>query len=138
MAESNTHIRLVERLVSHIANAHAEVAIFHDLPSCVGAEKPPRIGGYVPDVYATDAPTTVVVIGEAKTEGDLVTDHSRRQLVAFLLHLQAHPHRGVLIVAVPWSARATAHNLLVSLRAENACGRVTVEVLDVVEAPCSK
>jgi hypothetical protein len=46
-------------------------------------------------------PATRTILGEAKTQKDLETDHSRHQLTAFLYHLSCQS-RGVLIVAVPW------------------------------------
>lgn len=137
MAESVTHLRLVEILVAHITTTYGGLVVFHDLPALLGAEKPPRIGGYVPDVYATDAPTTITIVGEAKTEGDLVTDHSRGQLIAFLQYLGARD-RGVLVLAVPWQVRATAKNLLASLQREHRCNHVVTIVLDRVEVSCSR
>jgi hypothetical protein len=137
MAESVIHLRLVATLVAHITTTYSGLVVFHDLPAMLGAEKPPRIGGYVPDVYATDAPTTITVVGEAKTEADLTTDHSRGQLIAFLQYLGAR-ERGVLVLAVPWGVRATAKNLLVGLQREYRCDHVVTAVLDLVEAPCSR
>ena len=139
MAESVTHLRLVESLIAHISATYRGFAVFHDLPSLVGAEKPPRIAGFVPDVYAVDAPTTVTVVGEAKTDGDLLTEHSREQLAAFLRYL-ALRRAGILVLAVSWKARATAKNLLISLQSELACTHVGIVVLDGVrsEEPCSK
>ena len=55
MAESLIHLRLVKSIVRYVEYTYRpsyELAIFHDLPGPIGAEKPPRIGGYVPDVYA--------------------------------------------------------------------------------------
>jgi type IV pilus biogenesis protein CpaD/CtpE len=139
MAESITHLRLVESLVAHISAQYAGVALFHDLPSLLGAEKPPCLGGYRPDVYAKDVPTTITVVGEAKTENDLVTEHSREQLTAFLRHL-ASCQRGVLVLAVPWPARATAQNLVSRLQRQIGCMQVATLVLDGIrpEAQCSK
>jgi len=137
MAESVNHLRLVEHLVAHITATYEGLVVFHDLPAALGAEKPPRIGGYVPDVFATDAPTTITIVGEAKTESDLETDHSREQLVAFLQYLGAR-QRGVLVLAVPWQVRATAKNLLASLQRQHRCNHVATIVIERVEVPCSK
>jgi len=139
MAESVTHLHLVESLVTHISATYRGFAVFHDLPSPVGAEKPPRIAGFVPDVYAVDAPTTLTVVGEAKTDGDLLTGHSRDQLAAFL-HYLAMRHKGVLVLAVSWQASATAKNLLMSLQRELSCMHVRIVVLDGIRVgeSCSK
>jgi hypothetical protein len=111
--ESRDHLELVQTIVSYVTSAWktcAAMAILTDLPARPAASRPPRIAGYVPDVYAADVPTTQVIIGEAKTLDDLETEHARRQLWAFLEFLEQQKC-GTLIVAVPWQARATAHNM---------------------------
>lgn len=132
MAESLHHIRLVEQILAHIEREYRPyhgLAVFHDLPKLLGAEKPPRIEGFVPDVYALDAPVSVTILGEAKTEDDLETDHSRRQIRAFLSFL-AQQEAGVLILAVPWQAGTTARNLVANMRQSLGSCAVTVVVLD--------
>ena len=61
----------------------ADIAVREDAVCPVRGERPPRIEGYVPDVFVTDVPTTTTLIGEAKTQQDIETDHSRRQIFAF-------------------------------------------------------
>jgi len=65
-------------------------------------------------VYAIDAPLTQTIVGEAKTQGDLETEHTHKQLTAFVsfLHLQGN---GVLILAVPWQAKARGLAILTSI-----------------------
>ncbi len=90
MAESNKHTALVHIIIDHIQRSFADklaLAILNDLSTARHAEKPSRIGGFVPDVYAFDAPLTTVIIGEAKTADDLETEHSQKQLIAFLSFL---------------------------------------------------
>ena len=69
------------------------------------------IEGYVPDVFATDVPTSVTLVGEAKTWQDLEQDHSRRQISAFLSYLSNTP-QGIFVLSVPPVAGATARRLL--------------------------
>lgn len=114
MPESLQHSRLVTETIAFIRTEFGDryaVTILDDLQSAIGAEKPPRIDGFVPDVYAQDAPVTFAVIGEAKTAADLETDHTKRQLIAYLRHLELQP-LGVLVLSVPWQARATASRLV--------------------------
>ncbi len=132
MPESLLHLRLVHLVVEHIERIYSPsypMALLHDLPGHLGDDKPPRIGGFVPDVYALDVPTSLVIVGEAKTNNDLETDHTRRQLSAFLKHLSRQA-RGVLIVGVPWQTAATARNLLSRLVQELGAEAVEVAVID--------
>jgi len=132
VAESLDHLRLVELVIEHIHRVYRPthaVVVFHDLPGQLGGEKPPRIGGFVPDIYAVDAPPSIVIVGEAKTEGDLETDHSRRQIVAFLEHV-SQQRCGVFILAVPWQAFASAKNLVARLGRELGLHQVTAIVID--------
>lgn len=101
----------------------------HDLPGRVGCDKPPKIGSYRPDVYAIDAPVTRTVVGEAKTQFDLETDHSTGQFTAFLRYLRLQPNP-TLIVAVPWQAKATARTRLQSIRSQTDAQVVEIVVVD--------
>jgi hypothetical protein len=130
MAESRLHLALVGAILAHVReDYHAyQLAIIHDLPDVLGAEKPPRIGGFVPDIYAVDAPSTITILGEAKTAADLETDHSRKQLAAFLSFL-ALQHHGVLVLGVPWQAQAAARNLIARLKRQFNCASVPAIVI---------
>ena len=110
MPESEMHARLVKAIIAHLArrlDVIDEIRVRDDSIQPIRGERPPRIGNFVPDVYATDVPTTKIVIGEAKTTKDLETEHSRQQIAAFLDHL-THTSNGLFILAVPtpWKARA--------------------------------
>ena len=132
MAESSKHSALVQIIISYIGREHAQIAalgIVNDLSSPLHAEKPSRIDGFVPDVYAFDAPLTTVINGEAKTQEDLETDHSRKQITAFLSFL-CHQHSGIFILAVPWQAKRRAHAIIEALRAETGATSVNTVTLD--------
>ena len=122
MPESRDHLELVQTIVTYVTTtwtACKALALLTDLPTLPAATRPPRIASFIPDVYAADVPTTEVIIGEAKTLGDLETEHAREQLKAFLGFLE-HQKRGTLIVAVPWQARATAYNVTKRMGATKA------------------
>lgn len=132
MAESTKHTALVQIIISYIGREHAHITalgIINDLSSPLHAEKPNRIEGFVPDVYAFDAPLTVVIIGEAKTQDDLETDHSRKQITAYLSFL-GHQQSGIFILAVPWQAKRRAQALVETLRAETGATSVKTVMLD--------
>lgn len=132
LAESLTHTTLVQLIVNYIRREHERITalgIIDDLPDLLHAEKPSRVGGFVPDIYAFDAPLTTVIIGEAKTAADLETDHSKRQLSAFLTHL-SHQENGVFILAVPWQAKRRAQAIIEILRTETGATSVQTVTLD--------
>lgn len=83
----------------------------------------------MPDVYATDVPTTRTLIGEAKTRQDLETNHSRQQIEAFLGYLAFTP-KGVFILSVPLAAAATARRQVAELARRVPPSETQVIVLD--------
>ena len=117
MPESERHARLVKAIIAHL-DVHLgmidEIMVRDDSIQPVRGERPPRVAGYVPDVYATDVPTTKTVIGEAKTAKDLETERSRRQIAEFLRYLAYMP-TGLFILAVPTSHKARARWLIKEL-----------------------
>lgn len=129
LAESSKHTALVQVIIRYIGREHAQLGIVNDLSSPLHAEKPNRIDGFVPDVYAFDAPLTTVIIGEAKTQDDLETEHSRKQITAFLSFLCLQK-TGILILAVPWHLRRRATAIIETLRAETGATSVKPVTLD--------
>ncbi len=132
LAESSKHTTLVQTIISYIGREHSQIAalgIVNDLSSPLHAEKPNRIDGFVPDVYAFDAPLTTVIIGEAKTQDDLETEHSRKQITAYLSFL-GHQQTGIFILAVPWQAKRRARAMVEALRAETGATSVKTVTLD--------
>jgi len=83
----------------------------------------------MPDVYATDVPTTMTLIGEAKTAADLDTRHSRAQIAAFLQYL-AHTPGGLFILAVPVSVKPRARWVLRELCRPLGALTLQAEVID--------
>jgi hypothetical protein len=132
LAESSKHSALVQAIISYIGREHAHVeglGIVNDLSGPLHAEKPNRIEGFVPDVYAFDAPLTTVIIGEAKTSDDLETEHSKRQMTAFLTFL-GRQESGIFILAVPWQLKRRADTVVSAIRAASDAARVTTITLD--------
>lgn len=131
MGETEIHLELVRRLVDYAEwrlRGYAAVAVFADLPSTPRRDKPQRVGGFVPDVYASDVPTTFSLIGEAKTIQDLETPHTALQLAAFFRHVALCG--GALVVAIPWAAIATARRVVQDVAAAEGCGAVEYTIID--------
>ena len=106
--------------------------VLHDLPGPIGCDKPPKIGNFRPDIYAANAPTTMVIIGEAKTASDLETTHSRKQFFSYLRYLALYPG-STLLVGVPWPMRIRAAHLLLELQLEAGSLETKLVVVDDVQ-----
>ena len=75
-----------EAIVAHAEHRLGKVTdilVREDALRPLRGERPPKLAGFMPDVYATDVPTTKTLVGEAKTAADLETKHSRAQISAF-------------------------------------------------------
>ena len=132
MPESATHAGLVQAVILYAECEFgdlADIAIREDAVRPVRGERPPKIEGYVPDVFVTDVPTTTTLIGEAKTQQDIETDHSRRQIFAFLSYLSKTP-RGIFVLSVPMAAGGTARRLLAEINEPFAGAATRAIVLD--------
>ena len=132
MPESATHAALVQEVILYAEREFgnlADIAVREDAVRPLRGERPPRIEGYVPDVFVTDVPTTTTLIGEAKTQQDIETDHSRQQISAFLSYLSKTP-RGIFVLSVPIAASATARRLLAEINEPFADAATRTIVLD--------
>lgn len=131
MGETQLHLDLVRRLVEYAEwrlRGYVAVAVFADLPSTPRRDKPQRVGGFVPDVYASDVPTTFSLVGEAKTIEDLETRHTILQLGAFFRHVTVCG--GALAVAVPWTAITTARRVVHEVAVAEGCATVEYTIID--------
>lgn len=132
MPESAAHAYLVQAIILYAEREFgdlADVAVQEDAVRPVRGERPPRIEGYVPDVFATDVPTTTTLIGEAKTQHDIETDHSHRQIFAFLSYLSKTP-KGIFVLSVPLVAGATARRFLSEINRPFSTAATRTVVLD--------
>jgi hypothetical protein len=117
--ESSRHAALVEHLISVVSAKHnvdGRLLILADHHR-YGNDRPPQIGGFTPDLFASEVPETYHILGEAKTKEDLETDRSARQMAAFLEHLSLRPS-SCLYLAVPWFCVPRAQAILRSARYE--------------------
>jgi hypothetical protein len=130
--ESSQHLKLVNLILQYFEARWTSTdgfVVLSDYSNRVGDDdKPPRIGGYSPDVFGVDVPLTMMAIGEAKTADDLTRPHSREQLAAYLDHLRYQP-KGVLVLAVPCFFAASARTVVET--AKRSIG-LTAEEIEVV------
>jgi hypothetical protein len=132
LSESSKHAELIQVIIRYIKREHGHLTalgILDDTARPLHAEKPSRIAGYVPDVFAFDAPMTVVIVGEAKTANDLESEHSLNQIRAYMSYL-GQQHSGIFILAVPWQATRRAHTIVESLRSRTGAQSISAIILD--------
>ena len=138
MSETLAHTRLVGAIVAWIRLKHAStpgLCLFCDCPTILQTEKPSPIEGYFPDVYAVTAPSTLTILGEAKTVPDLESERSYRQFLAFFRFLEARP-QPLLVLATPWQAVATARCVLSQAKRETQSTTVAFRFLTDQDVPC--
>ena len=131
MPESEEHSNLVSILQDYIAAKFLggdNRRVLTDTKGLKARPQPPSIEGYVPDVYAIRSDRPAVVIGEAKTPGDLENSHTEAQLTAFLKRC-AQQERSVFILAVHWPVERLAKSFLSQLQAREGLSHVDVVVL---------
>ena len=137
MSESKEHLTLVDAIVRYIAREHGHISCLVILDDKLGrgqGAKPPRVGGFTPDVYAADAPTTTTIVGEAKTSGDLDNEHTRNQVGAFMEHLRYRTNSS-FVLAVPWTAVAVARSLAIEVQRKVGAGNVDIVIIDTRAKP---
>jgi len=113
--ESRAHTILVKSLIDGVDARHKHVrgfTMFADHHS-FGNDRPPMIGGFTPDLFASDVPESFRIIGEAKTSSDLDAERTNCQIRAFLEHLSLR-RNGIFYLAVPLFAGPRARYLLKS------------------------
>ena len=132
MSESAAHANLVQNIILYAEREFgslAEYVVREDAVHPLRGERPPRVEGYVPDVYVTDVPTTMTLIGEAKTLHDIETEHSRRQIFAFLKYL-SNTHNGIFVLSVPLFSGAMARRFLSDIKQPIQANSTAIVVLD--------
>lgn len=134
MAESELHITLVRHLFSWVRDSLFDGDtgnIYVDLPEVARYAKPTNLcSGVRPDLSARSHRNDLLVLGEAKTAADLETRHSILQYNSYIEECERHPGPAMIVLAVPWHARRTAINLLVSLLGKKAASKTQIHVLD--------
>jgi len=123
---------LVEAIVAHAEHRLGKITdimVREDSVRPLRGERPPKVAGFIPDVYASNVPTTMMLIGEAKTAADLETKHSRAQIAAFLKYLALTPG-GLFVLAVPVAVKPRARWLLRELVQSFGPDAPQTEVID--------
>ena len=131
MPETEEHSNLVAILHSYISNRFCEgrwERVYTDSVSSESSARPPPIEGYVPDAYFMLNDRGRVVIGEAKSIGDLENSHTDSQVTAFLRRC-GMAEGSAFILAVPWPIERLARALLTNFRIREGLPHVETVVL---------
>lgn len=132
MTESAQHRKLVQLLQGWVAATYFDGEsgpILVDSADSNRYSKPPTICGFIPDLYARRDPVGGIIIGEAKTPGDLENHHTRAQLAAFLRKC-AEDAGSVLVLATPWHSERTAKAVLRHVQRRTDMNHVDAIVLE--------
>jgi len=131
MPESQEHSNLVAILHRYISERFCEGRGECVLTDSVGRRslnRPPPIDGYVPDAYTMLDEQGRVVIGEAKSMGDLENPHTEAQVTAFLRRC-GMAEGSAFVLAVPWPIERLARSLLTHFRDREELPEVETVVL---------
>jgi len=124
MSESDLHKQLVAAIVPHIAlRVSAGGLLFVDGAHDLSDGCPPTLSSVRPDIFARGRITKDVIIGEAKTAGDIDNGHTFEQLQIYFDYL-AHEQSGELWLSVPYDAAGLGHRVCRQVR--RAAGRESV------------
>ena len=132
---STLHEKLVNEIVLWIERDFRKLnpKILSDGFGPLGAQRPPMIAGYIPDVYCTFTGCELTIVGDAKTSNDIKSPHSRMQYQAFLEYLK-HRNRGILVLSTLWSVKNQSSSLLRKIRKQS--NSETVEEIRVITDMC--
>ena len=122
---------MIAILHSYIADRFCEgrgERVFTDSVSSESRTRPPSIEGYVPDAYVMLNEQGRVVIGEAKSMGDLENSHTEAQVTAFLRRC-GMAEDSVFMLAVPWPVERLARALITNLSVREGLPHVETLVL---------
>ena len=108
MSESAAHMDLVRKIYEYVGTvipAHSAALVRIDSPE---TQRTTNVNGFWPDVYFQDR--DVLIIGEAKTEADLLRKHSQEQYAAYVEYCRAFAGQATLVIGVPWQSAYSARN----------------------------
>ena len=88
MSQSDVHRELVIQVSQALKSRYPQISVTTDVQQIPGDEVPPMIGRHRPDIYAKEKSSYSLVIGEAKTDGDLNNEHTYNQIMSFINYLE--------------------------------------------------
>ena len=135
MPESKEHSELVAVLRNYIAKNYCDgekIRVLTDSMDIKSFTRPPSIAGYIPDAYVSLNMRGGIVIGEAKSMGDLENSHTEAQVAAFLRRCKL-VEGSVFILAVPWPIERLARSFVTELQKRESLFDVEAIILSEIE-----
>lgn len=129
MSQSEQHRNLVIQVVKVLESRYPLMSFIADVQQKPGAEVPPIINGFRPDVYARDKTGSSVVIAEAKTDKDLDNKHTDNQIESFINYLE-QTRNGFFILSATGYGANRAKTLLRFVRQITHITTTTIGVFD--------
>ena len=124
---SQEHQRLISALKRAFINRKGFVV---DYSTLTEDQQPPQVSDYIPDIYARDPATGLVIIGEAKTPEDIDSVYSRHQYLAFSTRVMSSGlQRGQTVpfhIIVPQEEKAKLKQVLASLGLSQKIGNTII------------
>lgn len=120
MAESSTHIEFVytckDYIVKNVIPSGDDAFVCVDCPETT--QKPPAVvGGVRPDLYYRRS--GLLVIGEAKTIGDIDNIHSRKQYECYFEECKLFEGDSYIVVCSSWSVAPSLWTILKRMKLQN-------------------
>ena len=129
MSQSKAHRNLIKGTVDALGSRYTNISMLVDLQENPGDEVPPKIGGFIPDIYVTRKQGHSIIIAEAKTDGDIDNRHTRDQAISFIKHLNRRK-AGIFILSVTGYKADRAKTVLHFIRKEFQVVSTEIEVFD--------
>ena len=116
MSETSEHKNLVEMMARRLKAIDTDLRVAVDLPDSIDFNRPPKISGFIPDVYAFNEITQACYICEAKVlkkqkSGWEIDNRSLSQIAAFIDHINQSP-QGLFILGVYGNPSMRAKSIL--------------------------
>lgn len=132
--ESIQHEKLVKLLDKIISESYNTERLFRFIDSSnnLGKRIPPSIEKYIPDLVYQSLDGNFVFIGEAKTEKDITTSHTRAQITAYLRQIY-YQNEGTLLISVPVGCEPSMKSILRFVCSDNNFDQVKYSVVSPIK-----
>jgi len=110
--ESTEHSSLIKQGEAYIRYVFSEIKMLSkDSLSPLGTGRLLPLLQYQPDIVA-ELMDGKIIIGEAKTDSDILSPHSKEQYEAFTLYLSQQYPKGVFLLFCSWKVATSAQDWL--------------------------
>ena len=127
--ESEEHRNFVRNAVEYIKRVFGVDETQMSIDLGVSEKIPPKvIDGFRADIYVHTP--KYIIIGEAKTDDDLVKKHTAAQLAAYIKEVKTFDQERHIVLSSSWSSYATMRNFLRNFRKPYDLSDITFHTVD--------